>query len=282
MPDHKQPSKEELQENMEKALEELDKIEEQPPEEEAPEEEAPEEETPEEEAPEEEAEDGEEEGDDKENLKKKLPKKEEGDDEERDEDGKYKKRYQDSSREAQILYNKNKKMAEAIEKAGAVEPPTEEELTAKYPDWDTMSDFEKDMAKQNMTHSKQLEAIREATKDFKEMDVWNGKVDKFMADPETMTAFPDLEGKEEEFKLFSSMPTRRGVDFEVLVSSFLYEEGKKVVKKKGSMMPSGSAGDKRVKPNDGKLSVAESRRLRTADYKKYLEELKAGRIRDDI
>jgi phage antirepressor YoqD-like protein len=90
-------------------------------------------------------------------------------------------------------------MAEAIEKAGEDIEITTEQLQAKYPDWDAMSDFEKEIAKDSMTNSKRLDAIREATKDFKEMDVWNGKVDKFMSDPETLTIHPDLEGKEEEF-----------------------------------------------------------------------------------
>lgn len=269
MPNHKQPSKEELQEKIDASLEDIDKVEEEDKE---IEEKAK---ALEEEAEEETTEDIEEETEeDSEDLKDKLPKKEEKDE--------YKKRYQDSSREAQILYNKNKKMAEAIEKAGDVADPTPEELQAEYPDWESMTDFEQKIAKSDIIKTRQLEAIREATKDFKEMDAWNGKVDTFMADPETLTNHPDLEGKEEEFKLFSSMPTRRGVDFDVLISSFLYEESKKVVKNKGSQMPTGSGGGKNKKPGDNKLSQSEAQRLRVSNYKEYLNQLKAGRIRVEV
>ena len=272
MANHTQPTKEELQEKIDASLEEIDK------EEEKDQEVVDKAKELDEEADKEQEEDSEESGKEVDQELKKEVEKSKDNKPEDEKDDKYKKRYQDSSREAQILYNKNKKMAEAIEKAGEVVEPTTEELQAKYSDWEAMTDFEKDMAKQNLTHSKQLNAIRDATKDFKEMDAWNGKVDKFMADPETLSKHSELEGKEEEFKLFSSLPTRRGVDFDVLISSFLYEEGKKVVKKKGSMMPTGTAGSKKSKPNDGKLSLSEAQRLRTANYKQYLKEMKAGRI----
>ena len=276
MPKHKQPSKEEMQQNIDASLEKLDKAGEAPKDKimeeigaEDPKEDPKDPKEEPKEVPIDPKEDPKEDPKDPEDPKE---------DPEDPKDPKFKKRYEDSSREAQVLYNKNKKMAEAIEKAGEVVEPTQEELTAKYSDWDTMSDFEKDMAKQNMAHDKQLSSLREATKDFKDMDAWNGKVDSFMADAETLVNNPDLEGKEEAFKLFSSMPTRRGVDFDVLVSSFLYESGKKVVKNKGSQMPSGTPGANKPKPNDGKLTLSQSRRLRTVNYKQYLAELKAGRI----
>ena len=202
-------------------------------------------------------------------------------DKEEEEKTKLTKRYQDSSREAQVLYSKNKKMAEAIDKAGEVQI-TEDDLKKEYQDWDMMTDFEKKIARESLSTKASLNAIKEATKEFKDMDAWNKKTDDFMANPETLVKYPDLEGKEEEFKLFASKSTRMGVDFTDLVSAFLFTETKNKIKNKGSMMPTGTAGAEKGKSSDGKLSVAESRSLRTVDYKKYLDYLKAGKISEDF
>lgn len=287
MANHTKPTNEELEEQIQKSIEGLEEEEKQDQEiedkaeelenDDEIEEEVDDQEDEEEVDEEDENDEEDESGDDgRENLKQEIEKKPA-----KKED--YEKRYKDSSREATILYNKNKKMADAIEKAGDVKPPTEEELKAEYSDWDTMTDFEQKMAKSDMTNTRKLEAISEATKEFKEMDAWNGKVDEFMADPETIVDFPELEGKEEEFKLFVSKPTRIGADFDILVDSFLYNASKSVKKKTGKMFPTGKGGhQKKPSKNSNKLSVSESIRLRTTNYKKYLELLKKGKISSQV
>lgn len=256
MADHKKPTQEELDAQIEASLKEIDTPEETAKEVE-PSIEAPVEEEKQEEVVEEEVKPSEE---DKETLKK---------------------RYQDSSREAQLLYSKNKKMAEAIEKVGEVEI-TEEELKAEYQEWEMMTDFEKKMARESAVTKKSLAAIKEATKEFKDMDVWNGKVDEFMADPKTFISYPGLEGKEDEFKLFTAKPTRRGIDFADLVSAFMYTSAQAKPKNKGSMMPTGTAGADKSKKSDGKVSLQDAQVLRRTNYKQYLDLLKAGKISEEI
>ena len=191
----------------------------------------------------------------------------------------YRKKFAESTREAQILAGKNRKLNEAIEKAGEVEPPTEEELTKEYPEWEDMSDFERKMATENLMNRKRFEAITEATKGFKDMDAWVEKVDKFMDDPMTLTTYPGLEGKEDLFKLFVTKPTRRGVDFEDLVSAFMYSEDSKPKRAKGKMFEVGTGGDNnKPKPKTDKITVEESINLRKTDYKKYLQYVKEGKI----
>lgn len=197
----------------------------------------------------------------------------------------YQKRYRDSSSEAHILYSKNKKIADAIKRAGEVTEPTEEELKIKYPSWDVMDDDQREMAKDNLMNKRRLDAIQQASKEFEDIDQWNAKVDEFLTDPGTIADNPQLEGKEEDFKVFvTSKQSRMGVDFEDLIAAFLFAESQKVVpKKKGSMFPTSSAGENsKPQQKDNKISIADANILRRTNYKKYVEYLKAGKIRMNV
>lgn len=194
------------------------------------------------------------------------------------------KRYADSSREAHLLYSKNKKMTEAIEKAGEVADPTEDELKSEYPEWEEMSDFERKMAKSDMVKTRKLDAIANVAKDFKDLDKWNRKVDEFIADPATIAEHPEIDGKEEEFRMFAiTKPSRQNLDFEDLVHAFLYEEDQKPKpKSRTKMMETGTGGINEKPKNKGnKISVDESRRLRNTDYKKYLHYVRNNLIEDE-
>lgn len=279
MAKHTQPTPEELEQKINESIEEMEKNETEDQELTKKSEEMLEEHVEEIENPKEDSEETQEE---QEEVNEKLKKEVEKETPEEKKEPDYKKKFSDSSRESLILYEKNKKMAEVIEKAGQDIEVTEEELKTEYPDWEDMTQLEQKLAKKDLIREKQMGALKEATREFRDIEVWNKKTDEFMADPETMIKFPELEGKEEDFKAFSAKSTHRGVDFAVLVSSFMYEEGKKQVKHKGGMMPTGSAGTEKSKPKSNKLSVEESRRLRTTDYKQYLELLKKGKIAEEV
>jgi len=196
----------------------------------------------------------------------------------------YKKKFVASSTEAEILHSKNKKFNEAIEKAGQIPEPTEEELVAEYPEWDVMSDFEKKIAKNDLKNTKKLAFIESISSEFKDMDKWNQTVDTFLSDPKVVIDNPELEGKEEEFKGFATKESRRGADLGDLVNAFLYQ--KKALtpaKNKGKMFEVGTGGaNDKDKPRSNKISIEESERLRRLDYKTYLKYLKAGRIESKI
>lgn len=256
---HKKPTPQELQEEMDKAVDELEKdnVDEKPT-------------TPDKDVKEEPK---------KVDIKEKKVVDDIPEPEDVKEEPDYKKKFTESTREAQILASKNKKLNEAIEKAGEVKTPTKKQLRAEYPEWEDMSDFERKIATENLTNRKKFDAITEATKGFKDMDKWTDKVDKFVDDPITLASYPQLEGREDEFKLFSTKPTRRGVDMEDLVSSFMYEADSKPKKSKGQMFEVGTGGDgEKPKPKGDKISLEESINLRNNDYKKYLQYVKAGKI----
>lgn len=195
----------------------------------------------------------------------------------------YKKKFTESTREAQVLAAKNKKMNEAIDKAGQITEPTEEELKKEYSDWDDMTATEQRFAKDNLVNKRRFEIIHESTKEFKDIEAWSGKVDSFLEDPKTLVDNPKLERRIEEFKAFAAKPTRRGVDFDDLVSAFLYSvESTKQPAKKGKMIEMGSGGaNNGAKPKSDKISLQSARALMKTDYKRYKSLLIAGKIANE-
>jgi len=256
MTKHTKPTQEELEANAQKALEEAEKMKEVEKPEEEPEEVI------------------EETKSDTENPPPAVPSQEDID---------YKKKFTESSREAQILHAKNKQINEAIEKAKSIPEPTEEELMKEYEDWDVLSDTERKLAKSSLMASRRFDYLDDVTKESKDIEAWNGKVDSFISDPKTLIDNPDLEGKEEDFKYFAGKPSRRGVDFPDLVSAFLYSNNKaKAPPQKGKMFETGSGGTNEKPKNDtGKITIDQARSLRNTNYAKYKEYLKAGKIENE-
>jgi hypothetical protein len=194
----------------------------------------------------------------------------------------YKKKSIEQARENIILnakQEKSDKLNKAVDEAAQITEIPEEEIKKDYPEWDDMTETEKRLAKENYRNNKRFEVIHKAALEGKNIEEWNKKVETFITDPKTLADNPDLEGKQEEFKIFSGKPTRRGVDFETLVSAFLHDESKVVKKNKGSMMEQGSGGpNDKAKPKSDKITLEQARHLRQTNYPKYTELLRAGKI----
>jgi len=197
----------------------------------------------------------------------------------------YKEKFGKSTQEAQILFAKSNKLADIIEQASNLPEPTEEEMTALYKDeWELMSDRERENAKESYIGKRYRNFISEGTKEFKDIDAWTKKVEEFVDDPATLVKTPELEGKTEEFMTFANKPTRRGVDFEDLVSAFLFDVSKNAKpKNKGAMFEKGSGG-LNDKPNNApkKLTSEQGTALRKQNYSLWLQYAKAGKIDNEI
>jgi hypothetical protein len=183
----------------------------------------------------------------------------------------FKKRFAESTREAQILYAKNKKTMETIQEAGKVAEPTEDEMKVQFPDWDLMSDTEKSLSKRVYKGEKALGMITQISEESKKVDEWNGKVDTFVDDPESAQKYPKLAGREAEFKAFASKPTRVGVDFEVLVNAFSYELNTGGGHK--TLFNNGSGGDK---PQSTTPTAEDASTLRKTNPREWERRSKAG------
>lgn len=192
----------------------------------------------------------------------------------------YKKRYAESTREAQKLYKNNIKVREAIDEADKITIPTEEEMTHEYPEWDVMSDLEKRLATDNFINKKKFDLLHTASQVTKNIEEWNNKVDRYIEDPKTLIEYPELEGKEEEFKLYSTGKEGIGTNFDILVGSFLHNfERNRKPKQKGKMMEQGKGGPKEaIKQKGDKISLSEANKLMRTNYKEYKKYLVAGKI----
>jgi len=111
-------------------------------------------------------------------------------------------------------------MLDAFDQVSEVVDPADEVMRKEFTDWEDLSEFEQKMAKDNWKANKRFEAINTIAQDNKDGASWGEKVDKFIDDPATVTNNPDLEGRLDEFKLFAGKPSRRGVDFQDLISAF--------------------------------------------------------------
>lgn len=262
MAKHKKPTNEELEENIKKSVEQVEA-------------EAPEEDTPVE---------GPDDSVDKDKIQEESPVEETPPQEEEPEPTPepiidYKKKYTESKREALVIQSRNKKLSEAVDQASQIDNPTEEEMTVEFPDWDVMNETERRLATDNVINKRRFEAIHKASQEGKDITDWNDKVDKYIDDPKTLIANPSLEGKTDDFKIFASKPTRRGIDFTDLVSAFLYEMEKVTKPSKGKMFETGSGGpNTSPKPKSDKITLSEARVLMKTDYKKYKEYLTEGKI----
>lgn len=198
----------------------------------------------------------------------------------------YKEKFKQSSKEAIILAAKaeqteiqNKAIAEAAE----IKDIPDDVLKTEFPQWDEMTQTEQQLAKQNYINNKRFELIHQASLKGKDIEEWNGKVHTFITNPQTLIDNPELEGKQDDFQVFASKPTRRGVDFETLVSAYLHDATKMAVKHKGEMFPTGNGGVKeKEKPKSNKISLQQARVLREQDYPKYVEYLQKGLIDNTI
>jgi hypothetical protein len=269
---HVKPTPEELEQNAQNALEEAEKLKE-PKESEEVEEVEEQKEQKDEEVEVEEVEEKEPEEPEKPKEPEKTQKPQED----------YKKKFIESTKESQVLYAKNKKYSEVFDNIEKIEAPTEDELKKEFPDWEVMSDFEKKIATDNVVNNRKLAEISKIAKESKDIEKWQGDVETFITNPESLNKYPGLEGKEDEFKVFAIKPTRRGVDFEDLVASFLFNESQSNVKHKGKMFENGNGGPKEPpKVKSDKIGIEESMLLKKTDYKKWTEMLKAGKINNEI
>jgi len=262
---HVKPEKEELEANALKALEEAEALKEK--------EEEHKEEEPKKEDEQEKQEEEHKEEEHKEEDKKPADK---------EEDDKYRKKFIASSKEAIILDSANKKITSAIEQANEIADPTDEEMKAKHADYDDMTPTEQRLAKANYKMEKKFDLIFKGSQEGKEMKEWSKKVDDYITDPKTLADIPELEGKEDEFKIFALKETRRGIPFEDLTKAFLFDATKATPSHKGEkMFDVGGGGEKlKEKPKSDKITQEQAKLLRESDYPKYKEYLLAGKIEE--
>jgi hypothetical protein len=196
-----------------------------------------------------------------------------------------KKKLSNSAREAQVLQSRTKKYDEAVEQAEGINPPSDEDMQVEYgtDDWDGMSNAERKLAKDAWLNKRRFEVLSQVAKEGKNIEKWNTSVDSFVDDPKNLIKYPELEGKVEDFKVFATKPTRRGLDMEDLILAFNGDMARSTQpKKKGQMFETGTPGNSdKPQPQDDKISATQGRVLMKTDYNKWKAMLKAGKIKNE-
>lgn len=185
----------------------------------------------------------------------------------------YKQKFAESTREAQILLAKLKKLEEKLGQVGRDEIPAEEELKKLYSDWEVMSELERKLAEKNIVLERRINKVEQEIISNKEEKEWEKELDEFLEKAKILGTYPELEGKEREFQEFAKKPTHKGIDLNVLANAFLYKGINEIssTPKKGSVLERGKGGLSQTPPQKKKMTPEELRTLRQVDFKKYKE-----------
>lgn len=189
----------------------------------------------------------------------------------------WKKRHAESTREAQILLEKNKQSDARIAELTKPHSPTDSELRQEYPEWDSMLPHEKKLATDNLAMKRELTATKSTTAQILAEKAWEKDLKT------TLKKFPGLKGKEEEFEAFVFKPTHQGVSVEVLAKSFLFDTSTPPAPTpKAAPTGERSSGGTPPGPAKKKYSAEQMRDLRKSDYRKYKEIVDSGEYEEEL
>lgn len=200
--------------------------------------------------------------------------------EEKKEEIDYRARYIGSSQEARVLLERNKLYQEAMKKADEIKDVSNEELIKEYGEerYAEADDDELKIMKERLIAKKKLEIINEALKKDQEVEKWLMQVRDFIKSDETKTKYPELEQYKEDFVRFTAMPSRVGLDLEMLAKTFLFDKRK--VAHTGNVLLGKSSKVKVEKKTT--ITPKEAEYLRKTNFKLYKQMVIQGRINIDI
>ncbi len=184
----------------------------------------------------------------------------------------YKIKFGESTRENQRISEENAKLLREneelrIKSAKAETTLSEEELSTKYPDWEFLADDQKGFIKRQ-------ESLEKDIREMKEAKAWNENYTN------TLTQFPQLKGKEAEFKEFCYSEENIGnKNLVLLAKAFIFDKGEPAepekTMRKGLETPSGGT---KIAPTTG-WSIEDVKRLRETDPKRYLKMIQRGELK---
>lgn len=204
-----------------------------------------------------------------------------------------KKQRAESAKEAIRLAKENKAKEAEIQRlktelegyqSSGETPLDENELARKHPDWDILGESEK-------SRIRQAEHIELRQKKL-DSDLKKERAERIKAEEErrfnegfqkSLVSFPDLKGKEQEFKDFCYNDKNLGnTNFEILAKSFLFDsvkekEADRERKEREGLEP-GTGGEKKAPAKEG-FTAKEAHDLMVSNPKKYNEMVRDGKIK---
>lgn len=196
----------------------------------------------------------------------------------------YKKKFRESSRESQVLLGSFAEMKRVLGEVTSADIPTDEDLAREYPEFDVLSDFEKNQLRRTVATDRKMNKLLVI------VDGVSQEGEKVKAISDFIETRPELKGKEDDFLRFCLMPSHKGAPAATLLSAYLYEEGQTAPKPDEPPAPPAPApaprglergspsGDTPTSTGPREYSDEELRRLRKQDPKKYHELIRKGQI----
>ncbi len=185
----------------------------------------------------------------------------------------YKEKFSQSSREAQLLAEQNKALQETIKNLTETKNPTDDELRQSYPGWDDLSAAEQTFMREQLSLKKENAATKGILLGFLEEQKWKDDL------AGALVKYPELSGKDTEFKNFCYKPSHKNIPIDVLAKSFLYDSKPEPAREPappGAALEPGSGGPKEAPK--GELSLDDIEIIRTKDPKRYRQLLREGKI----
>lgn len=196
----------------------------------------------------------------------------------------WKTKFQESSREAQIIAEREREAKEKLEEATKPKEVTDETMKKDYPDWDNYDEGVKKALKNQAMQAQELAKLQASQSEYHNERKWRGQIDGFLDENNETEKYP-IAGKEAEFRKFVNKPERKGMDLDVLAAAFVYEVGsskpvKEKPKKKGSMLESGSGAGATGKHKTDKkeLTADDAKRLRENNPREYERKVRSGEL----
>lgn len=196
-----------------------------------------------------------------------------------DELDRLKTRYADSSREALVLYSKNKKLTDTIIESKAITAPTDEEMAVycreNGAEFEELDDLSKNIMRKNFVFEKRFAKIDEVSDASKALDMWVGKVEAFIDDPDNAQKYPAIVANAEDFKAYCLKQDKQNIDLDLLSAGFLFNNPRSKLKNNGSLLL--NRGSSKETPNKPKgITIEDLARIRLTDPSRHKALIKSG------
>lgn len=195
----------------------------------------------------------------------------------------FKKRYANSTREAQRLYEENQLLKTQIEglsqkQTPAIELPPDEELSKSVPEWDLMTLAEQKLHKEQIALKRKVSFLESNLNRTSSQLEWEND----FTDLVKKDSHKELLAQKSEFKHYCEK--HAGTPIDVLAKSFLFDGAEtlgaiKEKERQGRVgLEKGVGGIK--EPSKPGLTYEEREHIRVNDPKRYVKLLKQGVIKD--
>lgn len=192
----------------------------------------------------------------------------------------YKKKFSASTAENQRIMGELNSLNKLLGDITKVEIPTDQEMAKLYASWDTLGDFERDLAKKQIVLERRQNHITVG------LGKITSNVEKTNEVNEFIRGNTSLKGKEDAFLEYALSPDKSNTPLSILLNSFLFENKETPPAPTVPPTPApsplqrGNPGGTGTPPTDATtMSDDEAEALSKSNPKLYMEMVRDGRIK---